>query len=258
MGPILSSLVILQGVEGELRKTQKKLKQIQQVVLKQQHHITQLQNAHAAKKEEIKLTLMHHDKLELELRAREDGITKSRVALNQARTNKDYSAILTKINTQKADKSKLEDQILNLMGQIDTDQAALREIEAGIQADQQKLEEVEKQSQAKQQVEQKILDDLLKRRQDASEHVPGEQRALFDRLAERYDGEVLAKIVPNEKRRSEHTCGGCFMSIPLEIVNALMSRDDVQTCANCGRILVLDMNPKQQPTVSEVVRGKGK
>ncbi len=248
MGPILSSLVTLQAVEGELRKTQKKLKHIQQVVLKQQHQISQLQNAHNAKKEEIKLTRIQHDKLELELRSREDEITKSRVALNQARTNKDYSAILTKINTQKADKSKLEDQILNLMGQIDTYQAALREIETDIETDQQKLDDLELQSQEKQQVEQKILDALLKQRQDASGHVPGEQRALFDRLAERYDGEVLAKIEPNEKRRSEHTCGGCFMSIPLEIINSLMSRDDVQVCANCGRILVLDMNPKQQPT----------
>ena len=248
MGPILSSLVTLQGVEGELRKTQKKLKHIQQVVLRQQHLITQLQNAHNAKKEEIKLTRMQHDRLELELRTREDEITKSRVALNQARTNKDYSAILTRINTQKADKSKLEDQILHLMGLIDTDQAALREIEADIESDQQKLDELEQRGQEKQQVVQKILDDLLKQRQDASEHVPGKQRDLFDRLAERYDGEVLAKIEPSEKRRSEHTCGGCFMSIPLEIVNALMSRDDVQVCANCGRILVLDMNPKQQPT----------
>ena len=248
MGPILSSLITLQGVEGELRKTQKKLKFIRQGVLKQQHLITQLQNALNAKREEIKLTRMQHDKLELELRVREDGITKSRVALNQARTNKDYSAILTRINTQKADKSKLEDQILNLMGQIDTDQAALREIESNIETNQQKLDELEQQGQEKQQVEQKVLDDLLKQRQEASESVPGEQRDLFDRLAERYDGEVLAKIEPSEKRRSEQTCGGCFMSIPLEIVNALMSRDDVQTCANCGRILVLDPNPKQQPT----------
>ena len=257
MGPILSSLVTLQGVEGELRKTQKNLKKIQQVVLRQQHLITQLQNALIAKRNEIKLTRMQHDRLELELRTREDEITKSRIVLNQARTNKDYSAILTRINTQKADKSKLEDQILSLMGQIDTDQSALREIETKINVEQQKLDELERQSQEKQQAAQKSLDDLLKQRQEASIHVPGEQRDLFERLAERYDGEVLAQVERSENRRSEQTCGGCFMSIPLEIVNALMSRDDVQVCANCGRILVLDMNPKQQPTASEVVRGKG-
>ncbi|KPK74760.1 MAG: hypothetical protein AMJ79_13255 [Phycisphaerae bacterium SM23_30] len=248
MGPILSSLVNLQGVEGELRKTQKRLKQVQQIILRQQYQIKQYQDALAAKREEIKLTKMQHDKLELELRSREDEVTRYRLALNQARTNKDYSAILTRINTRKADKSKLEDQILALMGQIDTDQTACRELEASIEAENARLEEMRRQAGEKQKVIQRDLDELLQQRRESSDRVPHEQRALFERLAKRYDGEVLARVERSENRRSEQTCGGCFMSVPLEIVNSLMSRDDVLTCANCGRILVLDLNPKQQPT----------
>jgi predicted nucleic acid-binding Zn-ribbon protein len=248
MGPILSSLIDLQGVEGELRTAQKKLKKIQQVVLKQQYQIKQLEDALTAKRGEVKLTRMQHDKLELELRSQEDEITKYRVALNQARTNKDYSSILTRINTKKADKSKLEDQILSLMTQIETDQAASKELELNIEKENVRLEEIHQQAEEKQKDVQRELDALLQQRQDAFRQVPGEQRSLFDRLAERYDGEVLAKVERSEKRKAEQTCGGCYMSILLEIVNSLMSRDDVMTCTNCGRILVLDMHPKQQPT----------
>jgi len=35
------------------------------------------------------------------------------------------------------------------------------------------------------------------------------------------------------------------MKVPLEVANSLMTRDDVIICPTCGRILVLDKNPKQ-------------
>ena len=34
-------------------------------------------------------------------------------------------------------------------------------------------------------------------------------------------------------------CGGCFMGIPAEIVNRLMTNDEVIRCSNCTRILIL-------------------
>ncbi|GAG34163.1 unnamed protein product, partial [marine sediment metagenome] len=167
MGPILSSLVNLQAIETELRKTQQRLKQAQQVVLRQEIQIKHLQEASVAKKEETKLTRIHHDKLELELKTREESIAKLRVALNNARTNKDYSAVLTQINTRKADKSKLEDQILTLLSQIDADQAARKEIEDNIEKERVKLAETRQISQTKQQEIQTDVDKLFDQRKEA-------------------------------------------------------------------------------------------
>jgi predicted nucleic acid-binding Zn-ribbon protein len=248
MGPILSSLVNLQAIETELRKTQQRLKQAQQVVQRQEIQINRLQEAAHAKKEETKLTRIQHDKLELELKTREESIAKLRVALNNARTNKDYSAVLTQINTRKADKSKLEDQILALLAQIDADQAAQKEIEDNIEKERVKLAETRQISQTKQQEIQAEVDKLLDRRKEAASQVPDKERSLFERLAERYDGEVLAEISKLNGPRGDNTCGGCYMGVTLESVNALMSHDDVLTCPNCGRILILDKNPKQQST----------
>jgi len=248
MGPILSSLVELQAVETELRRMQQRLKQTQQILLKQQQQITQLQEALKAKHEEIKLVRMQHDKLELELKVREEDISKYRVALNTARTNKDYSAILTQINTRKADKSKLEDQIITLLNQIETDQSACGEIEADIEVQTQKLQEINQNVSSKQQKLQEDIDKLSKQQAAAAGQVPAKERSLFSRLAERYEGEVLAEVTKEGKRKNEHSCGGCYMKITLESVNALMTKDEVVICPNCGRILVLDKNPKQEAT----------
>ena len=65
MGPILTALVNLQAIENELRKARKKLKKGQQQIAIQQQRITQLEAAHQAKKEEIKLTRLQADRLEL-------------------------------------------------------------------------------------------------------------------------------------------------------------------------------------------------
>ena len=240
MGPILSSLVHLQTVEVKLRQAREKLRRSQRAMAKQQQRIDQAQATLAAKHEEIKLTRLQSGRLELDLKTREDQVAKLRVALNTAKTNKDYSAILTQINTSKASKSKLEDSVLALMTQVDNDQAQCRQIEQDILAEQQRLEDIRKLAQQKQQAVQVDIDRLSAEHAEAISHVPPKEQDMFERLASRFDGEVLATVVVTNGRRKEHSCGGCNMSIPLERVNALMTRDEVATCSSCGRMLMLD------------------
>ena len=248
MGSILSSLVSLQAIETKVRRTNKELDKIQQMVLKQQRQNEQLAAAIEAKKEEIKLSRIQSDKLELDLKSREERITRMRVALNSAKTNKEYSAILTKINTDKADNNKLEDQILALMTLVDKDKTSSREIEQSIAIGEERFKEVQDEARQKKQVIQAKLDEFNKQRQVYYQEVPRKLQIIFDRLADRFDGEVLAKVDKMNGSRGDYSCGGCYMSIPLESVNSLMTRDDTITCPNCGRVLVLDLNPKQQPT----------
>jgi len=248
MAPILSSLVNLQAIETELRDTEKKRNQGQQLILRQKHRIDQLQAVHNAKKEEIKHTRLQYDRLDLELKAREEEIAKLRVTLNSTKTNKGYSAVLTRINTDKADSAKLEDQILALMTQIDNYDSSCREIEKEIETEKQKLQTIQQQTERTMEVIQKALEELQTQRQEAAQQVPNKELSLFKRLAQRYEGAVLSEVQVTNSKRGEYNCGGCYMSIPLEIVNLLMTRDEVMACPTCGRILVLDAKPSQQPT----------
>ncbi len=247
MGPILNGLVNLQEIELQLRNAKKRLKKAKQAILRQQHQINQLNAALAAKREEIKLTKLQTSKLELELKASEDEINKLRLALNTAKTNKDYSAILTRINTDKADKAKLEEQILALMTQIEADQAECREIEESIEKESGTLKELNDASADKQQAIQTEIDDLAVKHSQALAIVPDKERVQFGRWAERFDGEVLAFVVIVDAKRGEHSCGGCYMAIPLELVNSLMSRDEVVNCPSCGRILILNPADSETP-----------
>jgi predicted nucleic acid-binding Zn-ribbon protein len=247
MGPVLSSLVELQSVETRLRQAEQKLKRTRRAVTRQELQIARLKEALAARHEDIRLTRLHYDRIELDLRSREAEIAKLRVALNTARTNKDYSAILTRINTDKADSSKLEDQCLQLMSQIEADQAQSKLLQAEIAQEEQKLAGIRTETDSKSAQLEVEVNQLRHEHEQAASHVPPKERSMFRRLAERYDGEVLA-VIEEQNRRGDYICSGCYIKVTLECVNALMTRDEMFNCPNCGRILVLDSAPIKLPT----------
>ena len=73
----------------------------------------------------------------------------------------------------------------------------------------------------------------------AAEEVEPRTIALFDRLSERYEGEVLAEVERTNPRRDDFLCTGCHMSLRVEVANMLKSRDELVTCKSCGRILFM-------------------
>jgi predicted nucleic acid-binding Zn-ribbon protein len=245
MGPIMCSLIKLQRTEQKLRSATTILKRSQRAVEHQKQNLNQLRMALTAKQEEIKLTRLQSSKFELDLKVGEEEIAKMRVALNTAKTNKEYSAILSRINTDKADRSKLEDQILALMTQIDADLSCCKEIEVEIERDEQQLGEFHQESEKKQTKIQAEIDQLTVDYREACDGVPHEERQTFARLVDKFDGEVLVEVGQSGLKKSEYSCRGCFMSIPLELVNSLMSRDKMVICSSCGRVLVLDLNPTE-------------
>ena len=82
-------------------------------------------------------------------------------------------------------------------------------------------------------------EELLGRRREGSEGLPPTALATFTRVAEKHDGEGLAEVIRLHPKREEYACGGCNMTVPLDHVNALAARDEIQYCLVCGRILYL-------------------
>ncbi len=234
MGPVLTSLVDLQAVENELRNTKAKLKKANQALLRQQHKIKQLQESQVAKKDQILQTRKHYDSLDLDRKSREDDIAKMRVALNSARTNKEYSTVLSRINTDKADLSKLEEKLLQIMMEIESLEQETAQFDEQIKIEDENLEKVKNDLETTKESIQGDLDSLEGKKAELSNSIDPKHFDMFDRLADRYDGEVVSEV-----EQKDQICGGCYMSIPLELVNRLLTRDEVITCPSCGRILTI-------------------
>ena len=239
MGPVLHGLIDLQRVENRLRAVKAKLARCRRSVLFQENQLRTLQNGLEAKQEEIKMGRLQADRLELELKTRDEQIAKLRNALNLARTNKEYSIVLTELNTAKADDSKLETQVLEIMKNIESDQAAWIEINTQIEEQKTKLDEVRLDVEGKAVELEKEVDEIQREWDIVAGKVPAAVLSIFQRVAETYDGEAMAEVEKADENSNSYSCGGCFMGIPAEIVNVLSGRDELIRCTNCTRILYL-------------------
>jgi len=239
MGPVLNGLIKLQSVENRLRVIKSKLARCRRNVIFQENQLRGFQNGLEAKQEDIKLMRVQVDRLELELKERDERIGKLRAVLNMAKTNKEYAAILTELNTSKADNAKLENQILDLMKNIEADDANCTEIQNQIDEQKVELDQLRKDTKVKATKYEAQIEDIQAEWDHSAKAIPLEVLEIFKRGADTYDGEVLAATVKENEKNEVFSCGGCFMRLPAETVNQLMTKDDIIRCSNCTRILVL-------------------
>lgn len=218
----------------------------------QQRKLDQLKQAAAELTQQLKTAKAHASTLEHEADAIEQRINIQRDKMNNVTSNKEYSALLVEVNTLKADKSKLDDAQLESMARADAindeAQALAEKVEAQTKLVANATKEVEE---AQSEVGDK-LKELEAERDAAGEPISDDIRKTFDRLSHTYDGEAMAEISEQDRRRMEYTCGGCYTLLPVESVNSLITKpDQLTTCGTCNRILYVSSELRESLAASK-------
>ncbi|MFA6132913.1 MAG: C4-type zinc ribbon domain-containing protein [Phycisphaerae bacterium] len=240
MAKMLEALLHLQSIERQLATVRSRLSSRKNAVTAQKNRLEQLAANHAALNEKLMNRRKDGDRFSLDLKVKEEQVVKLRTSLNSAKTNKEYAAILTQINTYKADNAKTEEEALRVMGDCDTLKAEVEKAAALTEVEKGRLAEIEQASAAEVTKLEALMADLQAKRDEAAKVVPRTALSIFDRIAESNDGEGMAVIeIHGRKPPHEYICGGCYMSLNAEHANVLQTRDELRTCDNCGKILYL-------------------
>jgi len=240
MGTTLSALQRLQTIETQLAEVRNRIEAKKRRVRAQERKLSEMDDQIAHEQKQLRARQIEADRLELDFKTREAAVNKLREALNSAKTNKEYAAILTELNTSKVDLTKIEERWLAASGELEefrknisasgdtrtTEEAKLAKLREDVSA-------IEASSKAR-------LDELTAKRDAAAAEVPPGALQLFQRVAANNDGVALAMVIRTNPKREEYACEQCNMSITLQQVNTLMSRDDPVTCNTCGHILLLE------------------
>ena len=169
---------------------------------------------------------------ELDLKEFEEKIEKFRGQLRTTKTNKEYSAMQHEIATFEADKSVIEDEILERMttlDEIEKEHASLQEEVKRAEAEHQKeIRRVE----AEVAKLRKELEQIEARRPPAAERVGPELLLEYERILARRGASAMAAVV-------DGSCQGCFMRLTLQRLADLRKGAAIITCNSCGRILYL-------------------
>jgi len=229
----IKALVELQKLDAEFYEHQNKLKE-------KPAKIEALKSAFEEKKlgcheleEKLKKKQLERKEREGDLQDKEGEIAKANSQLSLLKTNKEYKAKLTEIESLKADKSIIEEKILILFDEVDAVAAQSQKEKDALAQEEKKFSE----EKAKIETEMKQLDDRVKvlaaQRQQKAKDVQSSLLTQYERILKGKDGLAMVPVLHN-------ACGGCYMNVPPQIVNEIKKHEGLVYCESCARILYTD------------------
>jgi uncharacterized protein len=256
---VTSKLLRLYRVDQQLNGLKRRLRAAERYLAQQDRELSSLDERCTAletQKRQLE-SAIHND--ETEAKALEQRIETSRDRMNNAQTSKEHSALLTEVNTLKADKGRIEERVLENMQALETIREELETV-AKDRAEREKVKTIattdrdERQSEIAERVA-----ELEEQRKEALADVPASALGVYEQLLEQFDDddEVMAPVEEQDRRNREYTCGACYTHLPVEQVNVLLNRGDLQRCPSCSVILFMETDLRDEiVSAAEKKRGK--
>lgn len=261
MGPTNVALVKLYQADQQLREAEARYDSASRSVRVQERRINELGEKLRLLQTQLREQQSQAAQLDLDLKTRDAKIEKLRTQQTNAKNHKEYQIFLTEINTEKVDKAKVEEEALKAMEIVETQQKELAELSAQLEGEKQRHAETSAQLAGKLGALQAEVDRLKPARDEAAQNVPPRYLVLFERLADRFEGEAMAAIAKPDKRVEEYLCTACNLSLVADVYNRLHTRDELVTCPSCQRMLYIpdDLPPEtavHKPKERKENRGK--
>jgi predicted nucleic acid-binding Zn-ribbon protein len=235
---VTNRLLRVYQLDRQLAGLQSRLRAAERFLAEQTRQLQALEtkrNALAAQSKQIAASVANQ---ELDIKSTDERIEHLREQMNQARTNKEYKAFLTEINTLKADKGKVEEEALGQMTKSDELKTQLEQLETSYAERQRMRDNAETDCKARRDEIAGRLGELEAERAKAAAEVPGDILAHYERLHELREDDAMAPVEITDRRRHEYNCGACMMSLPMEVSISLLG-GKLTICSNCQCILYL-------------------
>ncbi len=241
-------LYVLQDLDLRIKAIQERLQEIPQEISLLEDKVRQIE----AKREELKKRLKEvkskrRDR-ELYIEKLEEQMNHLKESAQQARSNREYSELLLRMEDVHNQIRKAEDVLLEYMEEEEKLQKKYKEEEqefnAGIQKIRTQIQEKEKEQ--KQYEEE--LQGLQERRRREIDALSKETRKTYERIHKSRRGIALAEV-------SGDVCSMCHIRIRPAVLQQLIARADIVLCENCHRILIF--RPEHETRVEGFAREVG-
>lgn len=182
------------------------------------------------KKNYVALNSLKKEKEAL-LDAREKAIGKHSMELNSVKSNDTYKALLLEIEKAKADKSVIEDEILELMDKIESENKLVKDSENALKEHETKIKS---EIAAIESSVQKYSDEIKKIEENREQHKLKVNKSIleqYERIREGRNGQGICTV-------DEESCGGCGMVLRPQLINQAQKCHELVFCDNCSRILL--------------------
>jgi predicted nucleic acid-binding Zn-ribbon protein len=154
-----------------------------------------------------------------QLLAGQQSLKRTRERLFEVKTNKEYQSMLKEIEIFEGKNSRMEDEVIALLDELDHHEAALKTKEEELEARRRCYEE-----------EKSRLEADLRKSGELKKEIPAELIRKYEQIKGAGRGVAVVAVW-------KEVCDGCHMSIPPQLYNELQKTTALITCPNCNRII---------------------
>ena len=230
MLPVIENLLVLQDRDRKIMRIEAELANLgpERAALDQRAQRAQTQAD--ASKQKAKQLESDRKKLELDVEAKKGLIEKYSLQQFQTKKNEEYRALAHEIELCKEAISKLDDEQLVIMEQVDV---ANREAAEIVKESAAAVKEVEVARAALIDKEARLKRELTDLKSDYSRIESAVEEGVRDRYVRLRKQRGATTVVGIDRG----ICGGCHMKLPMQVVLSCQAQQELVTCPQCGRIL---------------------
>lgn len=224
----------------ELQKTDQDLHELEQFKVDIPNQLETMETAQSEAEtrladQETKVADIEKDRRqhERDLEAAQEQVKKYQGQLYSVKTNKEYDALQAEIQAQKNRISELEDAILLLITEAETEQETLETIRGETESLIERFGEERTALESRLSAVDEDVAVKMDERKRMAMRVENQVLKVYDRIRRNLRGMT---VVPLKKG----ACSGCFHVIPLQVIMQIRQGRRLISCESCGRILILE------------------
>jgi len=236
MLPDIANAIRLQTLDDRAAELTKEIatlpKHIAEIEKKLESHQRRLDHDRAG----LSANQKDRKRLEGEIQAAEQKISKLKTQMMEAKTNDQYRAFQHEIEFCQQEIRHHEDRILELMTESDPLEKAVKVAEAALAAEKKQVEAEKAKARERTAADQKEMNALLGDRAKILSEMTPKIASEYERIRKGRAGVAIAEVVQGR-------CSKCNMQLRPQFLQELKRQDSVMVCESCRRMLY--WNPPQ-------------
>ena len=167
---------------------------------------------------------------ENDLLSKEEKIKKLQSQLYQLKSNKEYSAMDLEIKGLKADDSLLEEEILKMFDAVEVAKTAVTSEKKQLSSEEANFKEASDVLKKEGERIRAAVAEFDEKRKSYLPNIEPKLLAQYEKLLKSREGLAMVPV-------KNHSCGGCHLGLPPQVINEIQMHDKLIVCESCTRIL---------------------
>ncbi len=226
----LMRLIELQNIELEVSRIHARRKNLPVQMKTLEEEFELLCKTVEAQREQVENARKRRREKDAQLQTGQDALKRTREKLFEVKNNKEYQSMLKEIEAFESKNSKIEDEVLVLLDEIERLETALKVAEEELNGRRRLFEEGKKKIEDEMNSLEGEQEACLRKGEEAKEKIPTEFIRRYQKI--KASGRSVAVV-----SAWKEICSGCHMALPPQMYNELQKATYLMICPNCDRII---------------------